>query len=1152
MTKDIRLGDTGTLQMATSSNDKSIHLSLPPHTASTCRLHWGLSATAGGDWRRPPEAMLPPDSVRFDATAVQTPFPPGKSLELPLPEGIRDTPYLRFALYFPDEDRWENNGGGDFSLRLVAREGPAPGEALAAWDAPGDSVEEQVFSPDEGWEVAAAVRADDACLRVRLLTDLPGEVVLHWGVGIRSRYEWRLPPEDLLPPDTVVSDEKAVRTPFAEDSAGETGLRRLDLEFPRDKAPLSLTFVLHAVSAGRWIKNGSRDFRLVLQHREESETGLPAFAERIIEAETGKNSWTLMHRYNLCHDLLDEARESGSGMALLFVWLRFSTLRQLDWQRNYNTKPRELAHAQDRLTARMTELFQQEPEHRETLRLMLGSIGRGGDGQRIRDEILHIMHRHHIKEVSGHFMEEWHQKLHNNTTPDDVAICRAYVEFLRSDGNLDRFHGVLEEEGVTRERLASFERPITTPPDFVPHLKDALIHDFEHFLGLLRAIHCGADLHSAAGRARGLLDDELAGHLGAVTHPDHLDLRTLPEFLNRIRALRRRLHEVIVGESDTGRARDALDLDLALEETLRVAVESRIHEECDDDLLVRLTGRVLDEAAFGSDDPELEILSRAWNEQPALSDGSDADTLRLMALLDRLHRALSAATDSWYRRLQPLAEALGHAFGAEDWTIDLFAEAVVRGRPAFALSSLLNRLEPRLRLLAGAGPWRVISPGEATGRVVRTAALGDLQGKSFSEATVVVADNVRGDEEPPAGINGLVTGGAVDLVSHLAVRARNMPVFFATCHDSNILEELKGYDGRWLRLESRPSGEVAFEEAEEQTASRSWKSGKKQERTQVKRPDLSHEPLARGEFTSGRVGGKSLNLARLDGKLPAWIHLPPSVALPFGTCEHVFEAPENSDRAREMTSLLERLEKDPAETLKKLRETARALEAPAGFLDRLRKVMDRNKIPELKNSAAGWRCVKDVWASKWNDRAYYSRRARGLKEEDLYMAVLIQEIVPAEYAFVLHTVNPLNGDTGEIYGEAVPGLGETIVGNYPGGALSFTVRKDTREPSVLAYPSKSVGLFGSGHMFRSDSNAEDLEGYAGAGLYDSVALPPAREERLEFGRDALTGDDAFLQEFLRNLAEIGLAVEKTFDSPQDIEGAFAGGHYHVLQSRPQV
>ena len=74
----------------------------------------------------------------------------------------------------------------------------------------------------------------------------------------------------------------------------------------------------------------------------------------------------------------------------------------------------------------------------------------------MRDEILHIMHRNHIKEVSGHFIEEWHQKLHNNTTPDDVVICAAYLAFLRGNGDRAVFYRVLEEGGVSRQRLAKF------------------------------------------------------------------------------------------------------------------------------------------------------------------------------------------------------------------------------------------------------------------------------------------------------------------------------------------------------------------------------------------------------------------------------------------------------------------------------------------------------------------------------------------------------------------------------------------------------------------------------------------------------------------------------------------------------------------------
>ena len=96
------------------------------------------------------------------------------------------------------------------------------------------------------------------------------------------------------------------------------------------------------------------------------------------------------------------------------------------------------------------------------------------------------MHRHRIKEVSGHFMEEWHQKLHNNATADDIVICEAYLAFLHSNGDLAVFYRTLANGGVTKARLENFERPIVTDPDFIPHLKDGLLHDFGKYLNLLK------------------------------------------------------------------------------------------------------------------------------------------------------------------------------------------------------------------------------------------------------------------------------------------------------------------------------------------------------------------------------------------------------------------------------------------------------------------------------------------------------------------------------------------------------------------------------------------------------------------------------------------------------------------------------------------
>ena len=67
--------------------------------------------------------------------------------------------------------------------------------------------------------------------------------------------------------------------------------------------------------------------------------------------------------------------------------------------------------------------------------------------QAVRDEILNIMHRNNIGEKRGTWMEDWHQKLHNNTTPDDVAICEAFIAFLKSGADRGAYWSVLSDAG---------------------------------------------------------------------------------------------------------------------------------------------------------------------------------------------------------------------------------------------------------------------------------------------------------------------------------------------------------------------------------------------------------------------------------------------------------------------------------------------------------------------------------------------------------------------------------------------------------------------------------------------------------------------------------------------------------------------------------
>ena len=56
--------------------------------------------------------------------------------------------------------------------------------------------------------------------------------------------------------------------------------------------------------------------------------------------------------------------------------------------------------------------------------------------------------------------QDWHQKLHNNTTPDDIVICEAYIAFLEGNGDNGAYWRHLTDNGITRERLEGFDRAI--------------------------------------------------------------------------------------------------------------------------------------------------------------------------------------------------------------------------------------------------------------------------------------------------------------------------------------------------------------------------------------------------------------------------------------------------------------------------------------------------------------------------------------------------------------------------------------------------------------------------------------------------------------------------------------------------------------------
>jgi alpha-glucan,water dikinase len=1151
----IAAGNGVVLRVTVQTTNQIVEVSVRKEAGPACVLHWGAVPVGGGTWQRPPQAAWPSGSTP-SVQAVDTPL--GDGLVAIRLQSAWRFGSLDFVLFDPKTSRWESNQGRNYRIVLPSRprvRAPAvAAQALAGGEAAATSM--TLHALDDGYELAVAIRSSESSVTLALATDVQGPLFLYWGVA-SNRREWLLPSKDLWPPGTRQAAETAVETPFKGDR-DDPELRTLRIDLPAAKASPALTFVLRQSEADKWWKDRGRDFYVDLAAHSTrnlmDDPALTKLADEIVEHETSRSSWTLMHRFNLAWDLLDRVpNDDVTGLALLFVWLRFSAIRQLDWQRHYNTQPRELAHAQDRLTLKLAERFARSDEKaRPVVRMLATTLGRGGDGQRVRDGILEIMHRHHLKEVAGHFLEEWHQKLHNNTTPDDVVVCEAYLEFLRSNGDPSVFYKVCEAAGVSRERLLGFDRPIRSQPDFIPHLRDALVHDFGEFLGVLRKVHSASDLGTSLQAAREFLDEPTRQLLDGIWHgrDDRQARGWLFQSITQAR-------EILTAQLDKPRAglRELLYLDLALEDSLRNLVERNLHESLSFDELLDWTTLALRNLVCVRKSEEFTLSLRHLKRLLTLPRSGHEWSLHAQAVLERIRRELVRITDADAHLIQPLAEYLGTAFGAAKWTLELFSEEVLRGRFELAASALMLKLDEVLRQIAKLGHWQVVSRG--TGRVEGMAqtcgSLSEIQGKSFDVSTILVAERISGEEDIPAGVVAVLTESPLDLMAHIAVRARNARILLATGWDAARLAGLRETQGQWIRLSVTAEGDIVTE-AGQPSAQLSPRPIRVLPSVIVRRT-ASEYATPEHAFDANNVGAKSRNLKALRGRLPDWIHVPAGIALPYGVCERVLDDSSNrspANRHHELVAELRGADGKSSSILSELRRLTLQLEAPPELVAELRKVMVEAKFAWPTSFADAWMCIKQVWASKWNDRAYLSRRSMGFADESLAMAVLVQQVVPADYAFVLHTANPITGDRDDLVGEVVLGLGETLVGNHPGRAFGFRHQRSTGTTHITSFPSKTLGLFGQGLIFRSDTSAEDLAGFAGAGLYDSVMLPQARQVVLDYENEDLLWNEDLRKRVVEGMTEVGLAVEKVFGTPQDIEGAYANGRFFVLQARPQV
>lgn len=206
-------------------------------------------------------------------------------------------------------------------------------------------------------------------------------------------------------------------------------------------------------------------------------------------------------------------------------------------------------------------------------------------------------------------------------------------------------------------------------------------------------------------------------------------------------------------------------------------------------------------------------------------------------------------------------------------------------------------------------------------------------------------------------------------------------------------------------------------------------------------------------------------------------------------------------------------------------------------------------VLNVRDEAGVLMAVRDVWASALSERVIRYRLQQGGQLLPLQLAVLVQVMVEPAVSGVIFTANPVTGSRGELVIEAGYGLGEA----YVSGQLT----PDTYTLSRPGGLTSELGL---------------MRGVAGRLLQERLRLgrPRVKGKRVVVKAEQLVSDPvqtgrvllapvseadqvrpALSDAQLVALGREGLAIERLFSGPQDIEFALDGqGRTWILQARP--
>ncbi|MGD9394900.1 MAG: PEP/pyruvate-binding domain-containing protein [Candidatus Thorarchaeota archaeon] len=292
-------------------------------------------------------------------------------------------------------------------------------------------------------------------------------------------------------------------------------------------------------------------------------------------------------------------------------------------------------------------------------------------------------------------------------------------------------------------------------------------------------------------------------------------------------------------------------------------------------------------------------------------------------------------------------------------------------------------------------------------------------------------------------------------------------------------------------------------------------------------------------------GGKAVNLARLvqlGFQVPnglsissaAFVHMVRKNQNLTGFLREVDES-DDFEEILEISGSIQQIIGDyqiPESMISEISENLNQLErAEFGFAVRSSATIEDRRDVSFAGQAESFLCVKreediiesvkKVWQSAFSERALIYLKSKEIPLKEVKMAVLVQEMIPAEISGVMFTANVVTNNPGEILINSTWGLGNTLVS---GEIVPDTYVLKKKPLSVIE---QSLG---------------EKEFTSRLELYELVLDDTPEEKRSQYSLDERT---------LFDIAEVGMKIEEWMEFPQDIEWCIKpDGILVILQSRP--